>query len=141
MVLKIAMTLHHHLHSPLQKNLWSSNAGPMLFLNSSVPAPCRHPFWRGSLRQSGFDSVATATASCPIRGATVITTILHSLWCIISIGSWGRGLHSGRWRIFDVSGILLTHLLFFIGVVEDDDFAIIRCPKELAVEVTEESFG
>jgi hypothetical protein len=32
--IKIAMTLHHHLHSPLQKNLWCSNVESLLFLNS-----------------------------------------------------------------------------------------------------------
>jgi hypothetical protein len=51
------------------------------------------------------------------------------------------GLHIRRWCSFDISDILLTHLLFFIRVVEDDDIAVIRWPKKIVVEVTEESLG
>jgi hypothetical protein len=92
-VLQIAMVLHHHLHSLLQKNLWSSNVGPMLFLNLSMSIHCRHSFWRGSLRKAGFISTTAATVLCLIRGAIVITIILHPIRCIIGIsggGDWCR---------------------------------------------------
>jgi hypothetical protein len=32
--IKIAMTLHHHPYSSLQKNLWCSSTKLLLFLNS-----------------------------------------------------------------------------------------------------------
>jgi hypothetical protein len=102
------------------------------------------PSWWGSLRQANFVSVAAAITLCPIRGLTVITIILHPLGCIINVdgeGGWGWGLYNKRWRGFGVGGVFLAHLLFFIKVVEDDDFAITGWPKELMIEVIEESFG
>jgi hypothetical protein len=80
---------------------------------------------------------------CLIGGLTVITIIWHPLRCIISIGGgggWGWGLHSRRWRSFNIDNVIHAHLLLFIGVTEDDDFAVIGQPKELTVEVTKESF-
>jgi hypothetical protein len=106
--IKITMTLHHHLHSSLQKNLWCSNAELLLFLNSSKHASCRHPFWCVSLRHNGLVSIA-------------ITIILHPIGCnIISVV------------------ILVHLIFFLIGVTEDDDVAIIGWPKKSTVEVTEE---
>jgi hypothetical protein len=130
-VLRIAMRLHHHLHCPLQKNLRSSNAEPMLFLNSSVLAPCGHPFWRGSLRTIDLAS-------------TITTIILHPIGRIIDVDGgdrWGWGIHSRRWSSFDVGGDILARLLFFIGVAEDDDIAVTRRPKKLVVEFIEEPSG
>jgi hypothetical protein len=42
--INIAMTLHHHPHSPLHKNLWCSSAESLLFLNSSVQTFVDTPF-------------------------------------------------------------------------------------------------
>jgi hypothetical protein len=75
---------------------------------------------------------------------TVITIIRHPVGCIIGIGdkdSWGRRVCSRRWRNFGVGGVLLAHLLFFIGVVEDDDIAVVRRPKKTTVKVIEELPG
>jgi hypothetical protein len=128
-VLKIAMTMHHYLHSPLQKNLWSSNTGPMLFSNSSMSSPCRHPFWCSSLRTTIIISTVTAI-------------ILHSIGRIISVGGgdgWGRGVHNRRRSSFNVGGDILLCLFFFIGVDDDDDVAVARWPKKLMIEFAEET--
>jgi hypothetical protein len=112
--IKIAMTLHHHSHSPLQKNLWCNNVGSLLFLNSLVYAPCRHPFWRGSLKRTSLISTATII-------------ILHLFGCVIGGGGgggWSRGVCSRRWHDFGVGVVILTHLLFFVGVAENDDIAV-----------------
>jgi hypothetical protein len=58
---------------------------------------------------------------------------------VINRGGWDQGPHSERWSSFGVGGILLTHLFFFIGVTEDDDFAIVGQPEDVAVEVTKKS--
>jgi hypothetical protein len=92
------------------------------------------PSWRSSPRQTGFILAAATTTYHPIRGAPLIGIIGVAIG-----GGWGRGLHSRRWQSFSVSGDLLVHLFFFIRVVEDDDFAIARWPKDTAVEVIEES--
>jgi hypothetical protein len=76
----------------------------------------------------------------PIRGVTVITIIRHPVGCIIGVSdkdSWGRRVCSRRWRNFGVGGVLL----FFIGVVEDDDIAVVRRPKKTTVKVIEELPG
>jgi hypothetical protein len=52
-----------------------------------------------------------------------------------------RGLHSRRWSSFGVGGMLLVHLLFFVRVTEDDDFAVARRPEDLTVEVAKKSPG
>jgi hypothetical protein len=41
--IKEAMTLHHHRHSPLQKNLWCNNT-KLFFLSSSMHAPADDSF-------------------------------------------------------------------------------------------------
>jgi hypothetical protein len=91
------------------------------------------PPWCDSLRQVGFISAAAATTYRPIRGATLIS--------IIGGGGWDQRLHSRRWRSLNVDGILLMHLFFFIEIDEDDDFAIIRWPKNSAVKVVKEYPG
>jgi hypothetical protein len=94
-----------------------------------------------SLRRFGFVSAAAAIALCLIEGVIVITIIWHPLGCIISVGGgggWSRGLHRRRWHNIGIDGILLTHLLFFIEVVEDDDVSVTGRPKKTAVEVVEE---
>jgi hypothetical protein len=76
---------------------------------------------------------------------TAITIIWRPLIDIISIGGgggWGRGLYNRKWCGFGIGGTLLTHLLFFlIGVTEDDNLVIIGRAKEPVIEVTKESFG
>jgi hypothetical protein len=54
---------------------------------------------------------------------------------------WGREISNRRWCSFGIDGVLLTHLLFFIGVIEDDGIAIVGRPKKPAVEVIEELPG
>jgi hypothetical protein len=81
------------------------------------------PPWRGSLRQASFVSTAAATVYRPIKGFTLVGAI-----GIVGEGSWGQGPCSRRWRSFGVGGLLLAHLLFYIGVAEDDDLAIIGRP-------------
>jgi hypothetical protein len=66
---------------------------------------------------------------------------LHPIGCIISVDdrdSWSWELHGRMWRSIDLGGVLLAHLLFFIGVAEDDDVAIIGRPKKTAGKVAEE---
>jgi hypothetical protein len=76
---------------------------------------------------------------------TITIIILHPppSRCFIGIGdggSWGQGPCNRRWRGFNVSGILLAHLLFFIvGIIKDDDLVVAGQLKDIAVEVTEES--
>jgi hypothetical protein len=94
--------------------------------NSSVPTSYRHPFWGGSLRTTSIVS-------------TITIIVLRPFGHIRGIGRWGRGVHSRRWSSFGVGGDLLTHLLFFIGVAEDDDVVIAGQPKEPTVEFAEES--
>jgi hypothetical protein len=53
----------------------------------------------------------------------------------------GQGVHSRRWRGFGVGGVLLMHLLFFIGVTEDDDVVITEWPKRTTVEIAEQLLG
>jgi hypothetical protein len=73
------MTMHHHLHSPFQKHLWSRNAGRLLFLSSSVLTPCIHLFVgtaayglptssTPSLFSSSAPSCATSTSSTEAVG-------------------------------------------------------------------------
>jgi hypothetical protein len=78
----------------------------------------------------------------PIKGKTIIIIILHPLEIFIGVGGdggsgWSRGPHSRRWCNISIGGSLLTHLLFFIGVAEDDDLAVVGCPEKVAVEITE----
>jgi hypothetical protein len=131
-VLRIAMTLHHYLHSSEQEKLWNSGVEPLLF--SLKQTSLQAPPWCCSLRQASFVSTAAATTYHSIRGATLICVI-----GVIDGGSWGRRLHSRRWRSFGIGGTLLAHLFFFIGVDEDDDFVVTGRPKDTAVDVTKKS--
>jgi hypothetical protein len=77
-----------------------------------------------------------------LGGKTITIIILHPLGISIGIGGegdWSRGPHSKRWCSIGIDGSFLTHLLFFIGVAEDDDLAVAGRPETTAVEVTEES--
>jgi hypothetical protein len=69
--IKVAMTLHHHSHSHLQKNLWCSCIKVIAILKFFNTRSYRHPFWHGSLRHIGLISTAT-------------TTILHSTGLVSS---------------------------------------------------------
>jgi hypothetical protein len=114
---KEEMTLHHHPHSPLQKNLWCSSVESFL-LKFFKACPCRHPFWHDSLRHVGLVS-------------TIITIILHLMrYAIIGSGGgrWSWGVPSRRRHCFGISAVILTHLLFYIGVIEDDDDVVTERP-------------
>jgi hypothetical protein len=63
---------------------------------------------------------------------------LHPFERIGGGDGWGWGVHIRRWSSFDIDGVLLTHLLFFIGVAA---VIIIRQPKKPAVEVVKKSSG
>jgi hypothetical protein len=92
--IKIAMTLHHHPHSPLQKNLWDGSEDSLLFLNSLGHASCRHPFWRGNLRRTGLVSTVTIITLHPIKGAIATNIIMHPIRCITVVDD-GGGLELG----------------------------------------------
>jgi hypothetical protein len=126
--IKEAMTLHHHPHSPLQKNLWYTSIESFLltFFNA---CPYRHPFWRDSLSCADLISIVTTTILHPIGGTTAATITLHLIGCIIvsySKGSWSLGVHSRRWCNFNIGAVILAHLLLFLEVTEDDDIVITR---------------
>jgi hypothetical protein len=77
----------------------------------------------------------------PIGGATAITTVWRPVRCIIGVGdegSWGRGVSSKRRCSFGIGAVILVHLLFFIGVTEDDHVAITGWPKKTTVALTEQ---
>jgi hypothetical protein len=65
-------------------------------------------------------------------GCTVVTTIiLHPIGSVIIVdvgGGWSRGVPKRRWSDTDVSVVILTHLLLFLRVADDDDVAIIEQP-------------
>jgi hypothetical protein len=140
-LLNLAMTLHHHPQSSAQKRIWSSNSRPLFSLKHACR---RHHSWCGSLRRADFVSTTVAIAYLPIEGKTIAIIVLHSLGVFISVGgggSWRWGLHSSRRRGIGVGDGFLMRLLFFIRVAEDNALAIARRPKNVAVEVTEESSG
>jgi hypothetical protein len=63
---------------------------------------------------------------------------LHPFESIGGGDGWGWGVYIRRWSSFDIGGVLLTHLLFFIGVAT---VIIIGRPKKPAVEVVKKSSG
>jgi hypothetical protein len=139
--IKVAMTLHQHLHSLLQKNLWCNSVKVIVILKFFSARSCKHPFWCGSLRRTGLISAITTSILHPIRGATVITVILHLVGCVIGSGnggSWGWGVSNRRWNGFGISAVVLVYLLFFIGVVEDNHIIITRQPEKSTLEVAKE---
>jgi hypothetical protein len=93
------MDLPHHHHASLQKNLWCNNAQPLKF------------------------SAAAATVCHPIRSFTLVGAI-----GFVDGGGWSWGPCNRRWCSFDISGLLLAHLPFFIRVTEDDDLIITGRP-------------
>jgi hypothetical protein len=78
------------------------------------------------------------------RGKIITIINLHFPRAFIVIGdggSWNQRLHSNRRCNIGVHGGLLTCLLLFIGVAEDDHLAIAEWSEEVAVEVAKQSFG
>jgi hypothetical protein len=127
---KEAMPLHHHPHSLLSKNLWCSSTESFL-LKFFKACPCRHPFWRGSLSCVSHVSTVTTIILHPIGGTSVTTITLHLIGCIIISGDGGgrsRGVPSKSWCSFNVGIVILACLLFFLGVIEDDDVVITGWP-------------
>jgi hypothetical protein len=64
---------------------------------------------------------------------------LHLYGHIISISSedgWGHRVHSRRGSSFGVGGDHLTHLLFFFGVIEDDNVVVAGRPKDPTIEAS-----
>jgi hypothetical protein len=74
-----------------------------------------------------------------LTGGKIITIIiLHFPRVFIGVvdgGSFSRRLHSSRRHNIGVDGGLLTRLLFFIGVAEDDYLAVVGRSEEVVVEV------
>jgi hypothetical protein len=69
---------------------------------------------------------------------------LHPIGCFVGIGCGGggiRGVYSRRWSSLDVGGGVLVRLIFVVRITEDNDFAIVGRPENVAVEVTEELPG
>jgi hypothetical protein len=128
--IKIAMTLHHHPHSPLQKNLWCSSVKVIIILKFFSARSCRHPFWHDSLRRTGLISTVTTITLHPIGGATAITIILHPIGCVIVIsgeGGWSGGVSSRRCCGF--------------GVAQDNDVVVTGWPEKPTVEITKKLSG
>jgi hypothetical protein len=101
---------------------------PFTVLNSSKHASCRHHFLVRHLRT--IDLISTITMIILFSFGRIINTSGED--------SWGQGVHNRRRSSFDVDNVLLTHLLFFIRVIEDDDVAITERPKKPTGEVVEE---
>jgi hypothetical protein len=105
----------------------------IILLKFFSACPYRHPFWRGSLRHTDPVSTITTIILHPIRCATTIIIIWHPIGCIISGGcsggGWRRGIPSKRRCSFGVDAVILTHLLFFLGVVDDDDVVVTGGPR------------
>jgi hypothetical protein len=59
----------------------------------------------------------------PIEGVTLVGAI-----GVVDGGGSGRGPCNRRCCSFDVGGLLLAHILFFIGVTEDDDVVVTGRP-------------
>jgi hypothetical protein len=69
---------------------------------------------------------------------------LHPIGCFIGIGGGGggnRGVYSRRRSSLGVDGGVLVHLIFVIRITEDDHFAVVGRPENVAVEVAEELPG
>jgi hypothetical protein len=135
-VLSLAMILHHHLHSSAQKMLWSSNAGPLSFLNSLAHAPPG-----ASLVRQPKVSRLRLHRCCYHLFLDRWCDHLAPPWVLIGVGdrgSWSRVPHRRRRHCIDVGIVLLTHLLFYIRVTEDDNLADAGLPEKTAVEVGEE---
>jgi hypothetical protein len=143
MDIKVRQWFYITIPTPLYKKRgWSGNEDFIeVLLEAGLP---QVPPWHGSLRRTGFISAIVATISFLIRGLIINIIILHTLECFFSVGgggSWGRNPYSRRWCTIGVGGDLLTHILFFIRVTEDDELVIARCPQNVAVEVAEELPG
>jgi hypothetical protein len=80
----------------------------------------------GSLRSDGNIFTVTAIILHPIGSSTVTTIILHHIGCIIiggGGGRWSRGDYRRRWHIIDNNVVIIDHLLFFLGVADDNNVA------------------
>jgi hypothetical protein len=56
---------------------------------------------------------------------------LDPIGCIIIVcggGRWSQGVHKRKWCDTDIDTVILTHLLFFLGVTDDDNIAVIGRP-------------
>jgi hypothetical protein len=98
---------------------------------------------RSSLTHTDATSVAIAAAGL-LNGLLIITIIIfRSRRGIVSndTGSWRQVGSSRSSHEFSVDHLLIQCLLFFIGVIEDNDLAITRWPEDVAVEVTKKFLG
>jgi hypothetical protein len=93
---------------------------------------------RGGLRRT-VTTFITDVATGLLIGPLIITIIIFCPLMGIVVnggGSW-RWVDSGRSnREFSADHLLIRCLLFFLGVIEDDDLAVTRWPEDVAVEVT-----
>jgi hypothetical protein len=87
---------------------------------------------RGGLRRTVTTSIVVAATSLLIGPLIITIIIFHPLRGIIGNGrrSWCWADSSRSSREFGVDRLLIRCLLFFIGVIEDDDLAITRWPEE-----------
>jgi hypothetical protein len=98
---------------------------------------------RGGLRRIVATSIAVATTGLLIRPLIITIIVFHPLRGIIdnSGGSWRRVDSSRSSHGFSAGHLLICCLLFFIGVIEDDDLAVTRRPEDVVVEVTKKFLG
>jgi hypothetical protein len=98
---------------------------------------------RGGLRHTITTSITVVTTGLLIERLIITIIIFHPLRGIIGNdgGSW-RWVDSSRSsREFGVDRLLIRRLLFFIGVIENDDLAITRRHEDVVVEVTKKFPG
>jgi hypothetical protein len=82
----------------------------------------------GSLRRTVTTSIAVAATGLLIGPLIITIIIFRPLGGIIGNGggSWRRVDSSRSSREFDADHLLIRRLLFFIGVIQDDDLIVTR---------------
>jgi hypothetical protein len=98
---------------------------------------------RGGLRRTVITSIVVAAIGLLIGPLIITIIVFHPLRGIVGNGggSWRRVDSNKSSCEFGVGRLLIRRVLFFIGVVEDDEFAITRRPKHVTVEVAKKFPG
>jgi hypothetical protein len=83
-------------------------------------------------------SIAVVATGLLIGPLIITIIIFHPLRSIVSNGggSWHRVDNNRSSRKFGASHLLIWRILFFIGVIDDDDLVVTRRLENVAVEVT-----
>jgi hypothetical protein len=98
---------------------------------------------RGGLWSTVTTSIAVATTGLLIGPLIITIIILHLLKGIIGNGggSWRQVNSSRSSNEFGADRLHIRRLLFFVGVIEDDDIIVTRWPEDVADEVTKKFPG